>query len=121
MLGNLALLPLRHLSLADTGVTDEGIGQLLAMSSLRHLDLRNSAVGDGCLGVLLQLPLLGWLDLSGTEFTGGCGGGGGQVAFWMVHTGMGGRWESRAWRWLYTLPPGTKGRLPILGERYPAF
>ncbi|GAB4817076.1 hypothetical protein N2152v2_004122 [Parachlorella kessleri] len=70
MLGNLALLPLRHLSLADTGVTDNGIGQLLAMGSLVHLDLRNSPMGDGCMGVLLQLPLLDWLDLSGTEFTG---------------------------------------------------
>lgn len=71
LLGSLALLPLQHLSLADTGVTDEGIGQLLALTTIQHLDLRNSQAGDGALGVLAQLPQLAELDLSGTEFAGG--------------------------------------------------
>jgi hypothetical protein len=70
LLGSLALLPLRHLSLTDTGVTEEGVGQLLAMTSLTHLGLRNSQAGDGAYAVLAQLPLLRSLDLSGTEFAG---------------------------------------------------
>jgi hypothetical protein len=85
LLGSVALLPLRHLSLADTGVGQEGVGQLLAITSLTHLDLRNSQAGDGVFGVLAQLPLLAWLDLSGTEFT----GGGLDDSFW-----AGARWTT---------------------------
>ncbi len=71
LLGSLSLLPLHHLALADTGVTDEGVGQLLGMTTLTHLDLKNSQAGDGALAVLAQLPALQSLELSGTEFAGG--------------------------------------------------
>lgn len=39
-LADLACLSLRRLSLADTGVGDEGVGQLLAMQHLTSLDIR---------------------------------------------------------------------------------
>lgn len=67
----MALLPLRHLSLADTGVSDEGVGQLLAQGALTHLGLCNTQAGDPSLRVLAQLPALESLDLSGTEVAGG--------------------------------------------------
>jgi len=68
-LGALHDLPLRHVDLSHTAVTDGGLAHLAGLHELRTIDLSGTSISDQSVSDLLEISSLKTVFVAGTRIT----------------------------------------------------